>query len=284
MTEKINMNATIKKQIGGKDENKFTHSLSRQEYFVDKNSIVREIWGDSDTILLIFAGAAAEFALSKAVDWLYFTGRLPADPIGRLFSTVSYAREIVFSEKKSATSTIDAITAIHKNVEEKRGESIPEWAYRDILFMLIDYSIRSFELLERKLNSAEKQEILNVFNRVGRRMEIKGLSETFEEFEMMRQEYRHRNLQHSPYTDDLFSQYRKCLGPVRYRILLEAQILVVPQSVREMLELRRISLLSPMIRLYKMSRTMNIDWLLKSLLLPSKYKNEINALDTVPNQ
>lgn len=69
------------------------------EYFVDKNSVVRQIWGKGDTILLIFAGAAAEFALNKAVDWLYFTGRLPTDPLGRLFSTVFYAQKIVFSEK-----------------------------------------------------------------------------------------------------------------------------------------------------------------------------------------
>ena len=50
------------------------------EPFVAQNSIVRRIWGTSDTVLFIFAGAAAEFALNKAVDWLYFTGRLPADP------------------------------------------------------------------------------------------------------------------------------------------------------------------------------------------------------------
>ena len=45
------------------------------EYFVEKGSIVREIWGKGDTILFIFAGASAEFALNKAVDWLYFTGK-----------------------------------------------------------------------------------------------------------------------------------------------------------------------------------------------------------------
>jgi len=56
--------------------------------YVHPQSIVRKIWGKSDTILFIFAGAAAEFALNKAVDWLYFTGRIPNDPIGRLFSTV----------------------------------------------------------------------------------------------------------------------------------------------------------------------------------------------------
>ena len=88
------------------------------EGFVDKNSIVRTIWGKSDTILFIFAGAAAEFAFNKAVDWLYFTGRLPADPIGRLFSTVSYARWIIFSVREEAHKAIDKIASIHKGVEQ----------------------------------------------------------------------------------------------------------------------------------------------------------------------
>src|SRR5450755_1258368 len=91
------------------------------KYFVEKNSIVRQIWGKIDTVLFIFAGAAAEFALNKAVDWLYFTGMLPADPLGRLFSTVSYARRIVFAENEEALKTIDRITSIHKGVENKRG-------------------------------------------------------------------------------------------------------------------------------------------------------------------
>ena len=83
-------------------------------FFTRKDSIVRQIWGKSDTILFIFAGAAAEFALNRQVDWLYFTGKLPADPIGRLFSTVAYARDIVFSEEEAANKAIDKITAIHQ--------------------------------------------------------------------------------------------------------------------------------------------------------------------------
>ena len=134
------------------------------EYFVDKGSVVREIWGKSDTILFIFAGAAAEFALNKAVDWLYFTGKLPADPLGRLFSTVAYARQIVFSELGAANAAIDKITAIHSAVEKNRNATIPEWAYRDVLFMLIHYSIASFELLERKLNEKEKNELSCIGN------------------------------------------------------------------------------------------------------------------------
>src|SRR6201986_23019 len=109
--------------------------------FVEKNSVVRNIWGKSDTILFIFAGAAAEFSLNKAVDWLYFTGKLPADPIGRLFSTVAYARQIVFLEEEKALAAIDKIKSIHVAVEESRKASIPDWAYRDVLFMLTYYSI-----------------------------------------------------------------------------------------------------------------------------------------------
>jgi len=112
--------------------------------FVNKDSIVRKIWGNADTVLLIFAGAAAEFPLNKAVDWLYFTGRLPADPLGRLFSTVQYAQLIVFAEYDKALAAIDKITAIHKGVEASRGDKIPDTAYLDVLFMLIDYSIRAF--------------------------------------------------------------------------------------------------------------------------------------------
>src|ERR1700733_11341639 len=98
------------------------------EYFVDRESVVRKIWGKSDTVLFIFAGASAEFALNKAVDWLYYTGRLPADPLKRLFSTITYARQIVFSEKETALKTIDKITQIHSAVETSRGSSIPAWA------------------------------------------------------------------------------------------------------------------------------------------------------------
>lgn len=249
------------------------------EYFVDENSIVRKIWGKSDTILLIFAGASAEFALNKAVDWLYFTGRLPADPLGRLFSTVSYARAIIFLDKQSAYKAIDTIAAIHSGVEEKRGAKIPDWAYRDVLFMLVDYSIRSFEVLERKLTDAEKQEAFNVFLRVGTRMGVKGLPQTFDEWDIMRQEHLQQDMQYSNFTADLFKQYRKHLGTMRYRILLESQTLVVPVTVRKMLGFRKISLLQPLLGLYKLCRVFRMEGLIKNLVQPSKYRNEIMALD-----
>lgn len=250
------------------------------EYFVDKGSVVRQIWGRSDTILFIFAGSSAEFALNKAVDWLYFTGRLPADPLGRLFSTVSYARAIVFSEKQAAISAINSMAAIHAQVEANRGHRIPDWAYRDVLFMLIDYSIRSYEVLEHPLSAEEKQEVFRVFYRIGSNMGLKELPDTFEQWETERQVNLSKNLQYSYYTSDLFSQYRKHLGTVRYKILQEVQILVTPERVRTMLGLHDATLLSSLLLLYKLSRIIKADALLRALILPSKYKKEIKALDS----
>lgn len=253
--------------------------MMNTEYFVDKHSVVRQIWGQSDIILFIFAGASAEFALNKAVDWLYFTGRLPADPMGRLFSTVSYSRNIVFSEKQAALRTIDAMSAIHANVEANRGASIPDWAYRDVLFMLIDYSIRAFEVLERKMSRSEKNEVFRVFNRVGERMGLKGLPENFEAWQKMRAAHLQENLHYSAFTADLFKQYRKHVGIIRYRILLEAQTLVVPKHVNQLLGFRKFSLLQPVVDLYKLSKILKADGLLRAAILPSKYKKEIEALD-----
>ncbi len=248
-------------------------------YFVEEGSIVRKIWGKSDTILFIFAGAAAEFALNKAVDWLYFTGRLPSRPLERLFSTVSYAKSIVFSEKQKALQAIDTITAIHAKVENDRGKPIPSEAYRDVLFMLIDYSVRSFELLERTLTPDEKAEVFNVFNRVGIRMKLKGLPGSFTEWEQMRLSHLDNNMVKSAFTLDLFRQYKKHLGTLRYKILLEAQAQVVPQRVRLLLGFRKPSVPFPLIPLYKASKNLKIDRLLKSLILPAAYQKEIRALD-----
>src|ERR671913_536285 len=117
------------------------------QFFVEKNSVVRKIWGKSDTILFIFAGAAAEFALNKAVDWLYFTGRLPKDPIGRLFTTVSYARQIVF---------------------------------------------------------APKEDVYEVFLRIGQRMNIPALPLTYAEWCPVREKHMQNDLASSHFTIDLF--------------------------------------------------------------------------------
>jgi len=252
------------------------------EYFVKENSIVREIWGKSDTILFIFAGASAEFALNKAVDWLYYTGRLPQDPLGRLFSTVGYARKIVFSEYDEAVNAIESMNSIHDRLESSRGRKIPDWAYRDVLFMLIDYSIRSYEILEKPLKLSEKREVFDVFYRLGNKMQIKNLPQNFEQFQFMRKNHLEQHLLYGDFSKDLYKQYRKHLGFFRYRLLMETQILITPKEVRKIMSLRGFSLLHPLILFYKITRNMKLDWILKSLILPSAYKKEIRSMDHSP--
>lgn len=252
-----------------------------EDLFVSKNSIVRQIWGKSDTVLFIFAGAAAEFALNKAVDWLYFTGRLPADPLGRLFSTVGYARSIIFSDKRKAFEAIDKINAIHQAVEKGRNARIPDWAYRDVLFLLIDYSIRSYEVLERKLTDKEKNEVFDVFLRVGARMEIKDLPATFDEWLVMREDHLAVDLVKSHFTDDLYQQYRKHLGAVRYAVMLQVQALLTPGRVSMMLGLKKRFWVPVLIWFYKLSRYIKLNTILKEALLPAAYKTQIKGIDIV---
>jgi len=254
------------------------------EFFSEKGSVVRKIWSNADTILFIFAGASAEFALNKAVDWLYFTGRLPADPLARLFSTVTYAQQIVFSELNQANKAIDQITAIHLAVEANRGSRIPDWAYRDVLFLLIDYSVRAFELLYRKLSSAEKEEIYHTFYRMGLRMNLKELPENYQDWVSVREEHMQQDLEKSRFTVDLYKQYKKHLGFTRFILLKEVQAQLVPPHVRQLLGLRKISLLMLIVPLYKFSRLLHLDRLVKALILPMDYKAQIKAVDQIEDQ
>ena len=257
----------------------FAVSMHVNDYFVKMESIVRKIWGKSDTVLFIFAGAAAEFALNKAVDWLYFTGKLPADPLGRLFSTVAYARRIVFSPRAEAEKAISSLHHIHAGIEKSRGSTIPDWAYRDVLFMLIHYSIAAYELLERKLSDEEKEEVHNVFYRVGSGMGLKELPATYKHWLPAREAHLIADLQRSHYTDDLFKQYKKHLGAMRFKVLIEGQKLVVPERVKTLLNFGSFSLLTPVVPVYKVSRLMKMDWMLKNILLPSEYKDQIKEMD-----
>jgi len=69
---------------------------------------------------------------------------------------------------------------------------------------------------------------------------------------------------------------------LRYKILIESQILVVPQKVKELLGMSNTSYLTFVLGMYKLSRRLKLDWLLKTMILPNKYKKEIKDLDVKP--
>jgi uncharacterized protein (DUF2236 family) len=247
--------------------------------FVDRSSIVRRIWGDGDMVLLVFAGSAAEFALNRAVDWLFFTGKLPNDPIGRLFSTAGYAQGIVFADESTAARTLARIRAVHEAVERERGQRIPDWAHRDVLYMLIDYSERAHEMLARPLTAEEQRELYDVFYRVGTGLGIPGLPETYAGWRADRERHLRRDLVHGEGTEALYDQYSKHLGPWRYHLLLRLQSILAPEHVRGLLRLKRAGWLRPLLRFYPVLVRAGLRSIIQRLLMPSRYLAAARGLD-----
>ena len=247
--------------------------------FVRPHSIVRTIWGNGDMMLLVFAGAAAEFALNRAVDWLFFTGRLPRDPIGRLFSTAAYAQQIVFADASTAARTLDRIRAAHQAVEHQRGQEIPDWAHRDVLYMLIDYSERAHELLARPLTPGEQRELYDVFYRVGSGLRIPDLPRTYAAWREDRELHLRRDLLWSDGTEALYAQYRNHLGPWRYQVLLMIQVILTPGHVRGLLRLKRTQWLRPLLQIYPILVRAGLRSTIQRMLMPSTFLGAIRALD-----
>jgi uncharacterized protein (DUF2236 family) len=250
--------------------------------FVSRDSIVRRIWGDGDLILLVFAGAAAEFALNRAIDWLFFTGKLPHDPIGRLFATAGYAQHIVFADDVTASNTLERIRDVHRAVEQRRGESIPAWAHRDVLFMLIDYSERAHQLLYRPLRADEREELYDVFRRVGVGLGIPELPINYSEWTVDRLQHLRADLECGTGTRTLLARYREELGGWRYRLLLRVQGMLAPEHVRDLLTLKRSRGLRVIVRLYPLLVRAGLRSVIQRMLMPAEHLPAVLALDNAP--
>jgi len=250
--------------------------------FVAPGSVVRKIWGDPELVLLIFAGSAAEFALNRAVDWLFFTGKIPNDPIGRLFSTVRYAQEIVFADEETARRTLGRINAIHGAVERQRGQTIPGWAFKDVLYMLVDYSERAHQLLYGPLKAAEREELYAGFRRVGEGLNIEELPEGYVQWRGDRLAHMERDLAFGKHTALLDEQYRRHLGAWRYQILLGVQALLVPDLVRRLLRLRRRAVFSALVGGYSHLEVPGLRPLVRRLLIQPRYWGEVDKFDRRP--
>jgi hypothetical protein len=247
--------------------------------FVSRDSVVRKMWGDSDTVLLVFAGCAAEFALNRAVDWLFFTGKLPNDPIGRFFATASYAQQIVFADEVTAAAAFERIRKVHGAVEKQRGQSIPDWAHRDVLYMLIDYSERAHALLTGPLSAEEQRELYDVFYRVGIGLDIPDLPTSYTEWKADRERHLHRDLVNGEGTKALYARYRDHLGSWRYDLVLQVQSILAPEHVRGLLGLKPAEWLRPVVRIYPLAVSVGLRSIIQQLLMPSRYLPALRNLD-----
>ncbi|MBO9572391.1 MAG: DUF2236 domain-containing protein, partial [Chitinophagaceae bacterium] len=178
-----------------------------------------------------------------------------------------------------ALDTIGRINHIHKSVEHSREAKIPASAYRDVLYMLIYYSIASFELLERKMKAEEKEEVVSDFIQIGRRMNIPDLPFDYHSWQTDYAIHLKNDLEYSEYTRDLFIQYKKHLGGIRYFLLLEIQRLLVSKTVNNLLDLGRSRIAGIILPFYHILRKIKLHNFLIKIMVPSAYRNDIDNMN-----
>jgi len=241
--------------------------------------VAQRIWGSPDAIMLIFAGSAAEFAVNKAVDWLFWTNALPDAPIERFFETVRFAQDIVFGDDERARAAIEAVNRAHKGVERSRASRIPQWAYRDVLFMLIDYGERAHALVFGPMTPAEQIAHFQSSVAIGHGMHIEGLPASYTEYQTERKAHLRDHTERSALTESLYARYRQHLGAVRMRALLDLQASLVPEEVRALLKLKRKRRVELLLRIYRHVRRPN--WLrrLYPYCLPRPFGSHLAALE-----
>ncbi|WNG24518.1 DUF2236 domain-containing protein [Cystobacter fuscus] len=253
--------------------------MSGMSTFTLENSIVRKIWGDADVILLLFAGAAAEYSLHRSVDWLAFTGAILKDPIGRIFATVAFAQDIAFSSVQKSNAKLAQINAIHKAVERKRGMSMPDWAHRDVLYLVLDYSERAFTLVHRPLTAEEQEGIYQYTRRIGEGLGMRGLPANYPEWRRHRNEIISENLVYSDYTRELMKSFRRDLGPWRFQLLLQAQGLITPEPVRNLLGLNPLPGLNQALQFYRFLVASGLRGIIQKTLIPPDHLSTVQSLD-----
>ena len=67
----------FKNLVAGPQRDEVLHTFHMMSVAPVQHAATRAIWGDGDLVCLTFAAAAVEFAVNRAVDWLFFTGALP---------------------------------------------------------------------------------------------------------------------------------------------------------------------------------------------------------------
>jgi hypothetical protein len=220
------------------------------------SEITRTIWGDAENILLIYAGSAAEFALNPENHWLFYTGKLPADPLRRFEQTLLYQRKLFFMPVESVPALARHIKSIHNEVEEKRsreegGIKISDQAYLQVFSMLIEYGILGYEYLHRrKLSTVEKETYFIDMRAIAALMEIRNFPENFHDYQTRRALMVMSELQCNAFTRELMDAYRKSLTPVCYWGLVQFQARFIHPILAGRLHLRANRVFGLMYRLY----------------------------------
>ena len=223
-------------------------------------------------MLLVFVGASGEFPLNPSVDWLFYTGRLPADPLARFLSTIDYLRRLIIADEGARKVQATKLKQLHQQLEDNRGQKIPAKSYRDVLCMDTIYSIRSVPLVTGvDLSMEEKDQVVRDLSSVGKQMGISDLPWTFDQLCDQRRE-RLPLWVANEYTDQLLESYRRALGPLTYELLISAYPMMLEPELLEQLGLGNRLLTAPMRWTLTPACRMGLIRSLYRILLPRKIR------------
>ncbi|MDO1445210.1 oxygenase MpaB family protein [Rhodocytophaga aerolata] len=241
--------------------------------------VARRIWGNPDTVLLFFAGGSAEFAAIKAVDWLFYTNRLPSSPIDRFFETMEFAQNVFLGKPDTSARSVKTINQIHKGVEKSRGMEIPQWAYKDVLFIILHYGERAHEVVFGPLSNQDRQSYFEAVMALGHHMHLQDLPQTYEQYLEQRKHHLMHDYEASPLTQELMQAYRKALGPVRYYLLTLVQACLIPQKINRVLGFSPNPLINFLLRMYHYlpGEGNKLRWI-QAIILPVQYAGRLRKL------
>jgi hypothetical protein len=257
--------------------------------------ITRAIWGNVENIVLIYVGAAAEFALNREVDWLFFTNRLPSDPMGRFIETFAYNQRVFFSPVEQLEGLGKHVRAIHSAVERQRARAggpsqIPNRAFIEVNDMLVEYGVRGWEYLhKRTLTEAERESYYQDMRASCELMGVTDLDASYAAFRQRREDGLSQVLQASGQTRRLYAAYRKALGRPRFWVGVSFQAHFVHPLVRQRLGLVRVPFsglaygLYPWVRsepLFKLLAFALFDRHTRSALF--RFKRDFSTVEAIP--
>jgi uncharacterized protein (DUF2236 family) len=224
------------------------------------SEITRRIWGDPENVLLIYAGAAAEFALNPENHWLFYTGKLPSDPWRRFQDTLRYQQRLFFMPVESVPQVARHIREMHDQVEAKRsGEEgavrISDRAFTQVFSMLIEYGIRGQEYLERRsMERAERAQYFNDIRSIAQLMGVGDFPQDYDHYLTERAQMVERELRVNAFTYGLLRAYRKHFGALGHWVLLQFLALFLEPVLARRLGLHSHPLFRFLYRLYPKAR------------------------------
>ena len=247
------------------------------------SDFTRSLWTDTDHILLVYVGSAAEFALVEENHWLFYTNKLPSAPLNRLVSTLVWNRKVMEIPQSEAIVLAKTIRGFHDTVEDERrneeggAPKISNKAFRAVGAMLIDYAILAEEYLSgTTVSDSDCETYYKDQKQFFEAMGITGWEDSYDEYRTSRTLEIQDDLLPNVFTDKLFDSYRQDLGWFRYTLLHLFMGYFLTEEVRAKVNIPKRTWFKPAYALYPLIHGTALAKVVHVLLLPKRVRNGLS--------